>query len=102
MSVLENNYMIKMPNGQNWLVPVSFIANNRATYYASIDFDGDIGKSLKEDTLPLFDSDDYAIEDWAKNNMNWSDVVDVATRSSDDTCDYQDGWVNGSCNIVGL
>lgn len=102
MSILEKNYIVTMPDGEKWIIPVSFIANNRSSYYADLNFDGDIGRSLKEDTLPLFSSDDFEVKDWARNNMNWSDVKGVAMKVSDSTCDYQEGWVNGECEIVGL
>lgn len=68
-----------MPDGSKWGVPVEVIARNRAAYYAH-EFDGDVERSLKEDTLPLFESDDYDVEDWASNNMNWSDVAQHAKK----------------------
>lgn len=63
---------VELPDGSVWGVPVEMIARNRAAHYAS-EFDGDIGRSLAEDTILLFDADRYAIQDWAVNNMNWSD-----------------------------
>lgn len=90
---------VNMPDGSKWDVPVSVIARNRAEHYAH-EFGGDIQKSLDEDTMPLFDADHYEVEDWAANNMNWSDVERVAVMSAAGEIDYQDGWVNGGKEVV--
>jgi hypothetical protein len=93
---------VTMSDGSRWDVPVEVIARSRATYYAS-EFGGDAEKSLKEDTLPLFEEDSYEIEDWAASNMNWSDVAEVARRAPDvpkPEVDYQEGWLNGDKEIV--
>lgn len=88
-----------MPDGSLWDVPVMAIARHRAAYYAD-EFDGDVERSLKEDTLPLFADDDYQIKDWASNNMDWSDVAEVAWQFSKSKTDFQEGWVNGRKEIV--
>jgi hypothetical protein len=90
---------VNMPDGSKWDVPVSVIAQNRAEYYAS-EFGGDVQKSLDEDTMPLFAADHYEVEDWAANNMNWSDVERVATLAVAGETDYQEGWVNGGKSVV--
>lgn len=93
---------VEMPDGSVWGVPVDVIARNRAAHYAG-EFDGDIEKSLVEDTLPLFAEDDYEIEDWAVNNMNWTDVAAHAIRLRDAAPmtpdDFQDGWVTGEKSV---
>ncbi|ABA87791.1 hypothetical protein Pcar_0531 [Syntrophotalea carbinolica DSM 2380] len=99
MSILAKHYVTTMPNGEKWSVPVNVIAIDRAEYYAS-QFGGDVDRSLREDTEPLFESDTYEIEDWAKNNMNWSDVEASATLAEKGTCDYQEGWVNGDAEVL--
>ena len=94
---------ITMPDGAKYDVPTEIIARNRAKYYADKEFDGDIERSLAEDTLPLFQSDDYEIHDWAANNMNWSDVKDHATLASlpeDSEASHQEGWINGEYEII--
>lgn len=90
---------VNMPDGSKWDVPVSVIAQHRAEHYAH-EFGGDVQDSLDEDTLPLFESDHYAVEDWAANNMNWSDVERVAVMSVAGEIDYQEGWVNGGKAVV--
>lgn len=98
MNVLSKSYIVTMENGQKWAISVERIAFNRAHYYEKndgISFD----ESLKNDTIPLFESDDYEIKDWAQNNMNWSDVEKYAKLVDEGECDFQEGWVNGEKEI---
>lgn len=91
---------VEMDDGSVWEVPVMVVARNRAKHYAD-EFDGDIGKSLEEDTIPFFASDSYEIIDWAENNMNWEDVEQFATMvQGTDAIDYQDSWVNGPKEVL--
>lgn len=92
---------ITMPDGSRWRVPVDIIARNRAEHYAH-EFGGDVDRTLQEDTIPLFESDDYEIKDWAANNMNWSDVQALATCVAEAPTqkNYQEGWVNGEKRVV--
>lgn len=97
---LTSKLIVTMPDGSWWAVPVMLIARHRATYYAPREFDGDVERSLREDTIPLFESDDYEIHDWAANNMNWKDVEAHATRITEPPPpDYQEGWCNGDWRI---
>lgn len=100
MSILSKHYVIEMENGESWSIPVNVIAMDRAKYYAAKEFDGNVEKSLREDTEPCFEEDHFEIEDWAKNNMNWVDVKDSATRIDSSSFDYQDGWINGEAKIL--
>lgn len=86
---------VQMGDGSVWGVPVEIIAKDRAQHYAH-EFDGDIERSLKEDTLPLFEQDEYEIEDWAVNNMNWSDFDghQVKIKDAPPTA-FVDAWLNG-------
>ena len=90
---------IEMPNGSEWVVPVKIIARNRAAHYAH-EYDGDIEKSLSDDTMPLFESNDDEVEDWAANNMNWVDVKEHAKLLESSEYDLQDGWVNGDKSVI--
>lgn len=90
---------IEMPDGSKWGVPVVIIARNRAAQYAH-EYGGDVQKSLLDDTVPLFESDDYEVEDWAANNMNWVDVKEYAQLLEQRECDYQEGWVNGDKSVI--
>ena len=99
MSVLKKKLVTTMPDGSKWTVPVEVIANNRAKEYAD-EFDGDVARSLAEDTAPLFERDEFVIEDWAANNMKWDDVCDHAECIELADCDYQEGWINGDKDVV--
>jgi hypothetical protein len=99
MSNLNKKYVTTMPDGSKWAVPVAAIAASRANYYAK-DFDGDAGKSLHEDTAPIFDADEFEIEDWAQNNMDWTDVKGQADCIEPAKCDYQEGWLNGDHEVL--
>lgn len=51
--------------------------------------------------MPLFEQDHYEVEDWAANNMNWSDVESQAKKLQDAPApDFQDGWMNGAKAVV--
>lgn len=96
----EDTFEVTMPDGSKWVVPVRVIALNRAKHYAH-KFGGDVERSLNEDTMPLFRSDDYEVKDWACNNMDWEDVVLFAQRVEDaPPPDYQEGWVNGKHRVI--
>lgn len=91
---------VKQSDGSVWGVPVDVIARHRAKHYA-FEFDGDVEKSLAEDTLPLFNFDNYEVEDWAVNNMNWSDVSEHALKLQDaPPLDFQDAWMSGDKQVV--
>ena len=99
--ILNKQYRVTMPDGSKWDVPVFVIARNRAEKYAR-EFGGDVEKSLTEDTIPLFESDDFEIQYWAQSNMDWSDVKSRAVRAfvDESPVDYEEGWRNGATEIV--
>jgi len=91
---------VTMPDGSKWGVPVDMVARNRAAHYAS-EFDGDIERSLAEDTNLLFESDDYEIQDWAVNNMNWSDFAGFQFKIKNaDAPDFNEAWMSGDKQIL--
>jgi len=98
MSIIEKNLVVTMSNGETWEIPVTVIAESRASYYSK-EFDGDVQESLIKDTLPLFSSDNYEIEDWAKNNMDWDDIEDEAKLISS-TFDYQEAWLDSEVSVI--
>jgi hypothetical protein len=88
---------VTMPDGSLWRVPAHAVADNRATFYS------DEGPDAYETELAYTLSDDYELTDWARNNMNWSDVAAQAVRLPDPPkppVDYQEGWVNGPMKVV--
>ena len=91
------NLRIEMSDGI-WEVPVFIIARHRAKYYAH-EFGGDVERSLVEDTNLLFESDPFEIEDWARNNMNWTDVARYAVLAEEKPIDRQEAWVSGNMAV---
>ena len=91
-----HKYMtVKMPDGSIWGVPVEMIAKKRAEHYAS-EFGGDVQRSLDEDTLPMFERDEYEIQDWAVNNMNWTDFEGHQVKIKDaPPRDFLQAWMSG-------
>lgn len=90
-----HKYMtVTLPDGSVWGVPVDRIARNRAAFYAS-EFEGDVERSLAEDTLPLFEQDEYEITDWAVNNMDWSDFDGEQVKLDDAAPpDFDAAWLS--------
>lgn len=100
LNILAKHYTIRMPNGEIWSIPVNVIAKHRAKFYASTYYAGDIEKSLRLDTEPLFEWRVSSIEYWAKNHMDWSDVESCAALMSPVKTYYQGGWKNGYCEVL--
>lgn len=98
---MSKHLLITMPDESVWAVPVEVIAINRATSYTR-EFGDDVQTSLDQDTWPLFNSNPFEIEDWAANNMNWSDVAAHARLIREGETDYQEGWVNGEKEVKDL
>ena len=91
---------VTMEDGSRYDVPVMVIATNRAEHYKD-EFGGDLQRSLDEDTLPLFEQDEFEIQDWAQNNMNWDEVEGKATKVEEPVkIDFQEGWMNGEKEFV--
>ncbi len=90
-------YHVTMGDGSEWRVPVQAIVDNRDENYAH-DEEDSIG-FIRDGSL-----DSGNIDDWATNNMNWSDVQEYAERVESKPLsppDYEDGWVNGDKRIEG-
>jgi hypothetical protein len=88
--------LITMPDGSTWQVPAKFVAEHRARHYEDEgDFAGEVDFAL---------TDEYALLDWAGNNMNWEDVLAVAVKVRNapqlEPADFQEAWVNGPKKVV--
>lgn len=83
-------YMITMPNGDVYSVPLSCIAESYSNYYGM----------KTEEVIDHFTHVHYVAEEWAKNNMNWSDVADYAKLELRGEVDFQEGWCNGEAEIT--
>jgi len=85
---------VTMPNGDIYQIPAKVIAEDKARYYAKEH--GASYTSIIHETM----NDDYEIEDWASNNMNWDEVEKFAKLVSRIPVDFQKGWVNGEKSVV--
>ena len=89
-------YVVTMPNGEDWSVPVQLIVDERDGYY----------RDDKEDTVSHViagDLDLYEIRDWATGNLNWDDVkcwARLERKQEPGEVDWQEGWDNGEYKIV--
>jgi len=97
----EKYLWVTMGDGSKWDIPAQPIVEKRARYYAKSDTGKESGLEFDKVFKQLIeDTDDYDIEDWASNNMNWSDVKDVAVKVSTMEVDFQEGWVNGEKEVI--
>lgn len=81
---------ITFSDGSIWRIPALFIANHRADYYVKKDKDTTLEKEIE-----FVLTDEYELEDWAKNNMDFRDVKEVAVRvKCPKDCDYDKEWCN--------
>lgn len=96
---------VTMPDDSQWDVPALLIAESRARYYAELDVKRGDATDFDQafaDEVEYALGDSYEIEDWAANNMNWSDVASAAVQvvAPPSTVDYQKGWVNGEKDVI--
>lgn len=88
---------VKMPDGF-WVVPVDIIADNRAKYFAERDSD-----TTYEEEFNYTMSSHDEISDWAKDNMNWSDVQKFARKLDSKILtkdDFEESWMNNDFEFV--
>lgn len=94
---------VTFSNGEMFDVPAEFIARNRAEYYVEVavraDEDIDAKKLLQEE-IDWALEDEYEIADWASNNMDWSDVREVARRVHQTDFNYENEWCNIDHEII--
>ena len=103
---MQKYILVTMPDNSVWRVRTEAVVVNRAVYYATQ------AKERGEDYWTEFEKEyKYAhanndeVLDWAANNMNWSDVADIAEKLLQpekvmSEQQFQDGWVNGPKRIT--
>lgn len=91
---MKRLYIVTMTNGDEYGVPAEVIADHYAKYY---EMSGEDYKENYDAMIHFFDTNDFDFADWAKNNMDWSDVADkaVLVKRAEQEVDFQEGWVNG-------
>jgi hypothetical protein len=103
MGIEDKFLLVTMLDGSKWKIPVRVIAEYRARYYLERCEFKSLEESLEKDTIPLFEEDEYEVEDWASNNMDWSDVEKYAIQVRSNKLSYEDsqeGWINGEKEII--
>lgn len=85
---MKRLYIVTMTNGDQYGIPAEVIADNYAKYYESC---GEDYKENYDAMIEWFDTDDFEFADWAKNNMDWSDVSDkaVLVKQAEQEVDFQ-------------
>jgi hypothetical protein len=98
----EKCLKVRFSNGDMFEIPARVIAENRANYYA--DLDGyEINSNEWEAEIISALNDEFEIEDWAANNMNWNELAPYARRiDSDKEFDYDDGWTDADIELTDL
>ncbi|WP_153717654.1 hypothetical protein [Eikenella corrodens] len=91
---MKKYLLVEMPDFSVWRVPTQIIADARTDYYA--ERCGEDRKKVKAETERLFAANEFEIEDWAANNMDWDEVKAHAVQVKAGEVDYQEGWVNGN------
>lgn len=91
---MKKYLLVEMPDFSVWRVPVQVIADAMTDYY--VEQCGEDREKAKAETERLFAEDEYEIQDWAANNMDWDEVEPHAVQVSAGEVDYQEGWVNGA------
>lgn len=91
---MKSFIQIAFQTGHVYELPIAVVATNRAT--AMLALHPDEFKTMEEsmaDTVELFKDSLYDISDWARNNMNWSDIEPHASliRYTAPEIDYVNG-----------
>lgn len=94
--------VVTFSDNSRWKIPAEFIAKDRSAYYAKLDSerDGDDYDEVYKLELDYTLNDNYELTDWASNNMNWEDVLAVASRLPDEEIDYGSQWINAEKKVV--
>jgi len=91
----EKFLIVKFHKGINYKIPAGVIAADRAKYYTVLD-GYEEGSQEYIDELNRSLEDEFELFDWVQNNMNWSDLKDIAIRIEDDEFDANEEWNNGN------
>jgi hypothetical protein len=98
---MEKFIKIRFSNGEVYEIPADFIASERTNYYATeVDgFTKDSAEWFEEYEFSL--NNNYELEDWLTNNMNWSDIKDQAVLIKDETdYNYDDEFFEAEIDVV--
>lgn len=98
---------VTFSDGNEFLVPATVVAEERAAYFAGVDaardFDSttasykEIFDRVYKEELEYTIGDNFELKDWAWNNMDWQDVKNQAihlTPKIRRVSNFYDEWVN--------
>nr|DAN46409.1 MAG TPA: hypothetical protein [Caudoviricetes sp.] len=91
---MKKYLLVEMSDFSVWRVPVQVIADSMTDCY--VEECGEDREKAKAETEQLFTENEYEIEDWAANNMDWDEVKAHAVQVKAGEVDYQEGWINGN------
>lgn len=88
---MKEYVFLTMPDYSEWRLPVSVILDNYIKHL--VEYDGMSEEDAREDATQLFESDNYEINDWLMNNMNWNEFSDHLIRISEPkNPNYENDW----------
>lgn len=94
---------VEFSDGRVFEIPASFIATDRARYYANIDHihkEGENWLKTFETEVDYALEDDFELLDWANNDMNWEDVQREAEEVDSVAIDEEAEWPNARKSVV--
>ena len=95
----EKCLKVRFANGDLFAIPARIIAEDRATYYA--DLDGyEVNSNEWEAEIITALNDEFEIEDWAGNEMNWDQLEPYAVKINTGEFDYEDGWSDADIELT--
>ena len=94
--------LIEDPDGNVWSLPASFVASNRAEYFAQLDADRGYGefKKLYDEEYAYTLGDDFELRDWLKGNFNWEHIKPHVKLKYRNPRDWDDWFSNAHIDIV--
>jgi hypothetical protein len=92
----EPQLIVTFSDQSQWEIPAKHIAHERAKYYA-----GPRDTETYNQEYDLAMKDQSEILDWAKNNINWSDVRRFARQIKfAQLAPYEDEWCNAEMKVI--
>lgn len=98
---------ITFRNGEQYLIPLHFIAKHRAEYYVESDIKcGDLreefrDKEIQEEIDFIVNEDTYEGISWLQNNFNWNEIKDIAVKlTSSKEYNYEEEFFNADFDVI--
>lgn len=88
---------LKFEDGEIWQIPLSHIAKHRTDYYESKAKEKGAAFNYREQFNFIME-DDYEVEDWLKNNMDYDDFKEVVRIIKFEN--QKRDWYNADSNII--